>query len=211
MSWLKFLKKDRPDKERPSAKSPEPQEIARQEQPERPVAIDKAAAPRPGIEERRPVVVDDEKLARRSRRAAESLLENESLTADLDDAAAKVLIDWGIACAKAAAQGTAGLDDDQAETEMDTRLRATRKLMRSVNKWVAGYAEMDEESQVALLARMQEQVAAIYGPGSLSPDFQQLRAFVEELAQTTGGPEHQMSSAIVARLRALLESDAQTL
>jgi len=42
-------------------------------------------------------------LEQRASRAAESILEDESLTSDLDDVAAKVLLDWGLACAKAIA------------------------------------------------------------------------------------------------------------
>ena len=37
----------------------------------------------------------DEEIRRRVERAAESILENERLTADLDDQAADFLLDWG--------------------------------------------------------------------------------------------------------------------
>jgi len=47
-----------------------------------------------------------DELTRRAQDLAESILENESLTADLDDAAAKVLIDWGVACAEIIAHST---------------------------------------------------------------------------------------------------------
>jgi hypothetical protein len=47
-------------------------------------------------------------VSQRIERAAESILENERLTADLDDAAAQVLIDWGLACAELIAGSTDG-------------------------------------------------------------------------------------------------------
>ena len=63
-------------------------------------------------------------LESRTRRAVESLLENESLTADLDDAAAKELLDWGIAHAKEIISDTADMDDEGAEEAMYPRMSA---------------------------------------------------------------------------------------
>ena len=78
-----------------------------------------------------------DEFADRSRRAVESLLENESLTSSLDDAAAQVLLKWGTDCAKLIVSSTAGLDAASAEDAMYPRMRALRRLMRRVNKWAA--------------------------------------------------------------------------
>ncbi|MBN1874276.1 MAG: hypothetical protein JXA33_08590 [Anaerolineae bacterium] len=102
-------------------------------------------------------------LKPRESRAAESLLENEALTAALDDTAAKVLLDWGVACAKMIAQSTAGLDDLEAEEAMAPRLRAIRRFMRLVNQWIPKRAEMSGEDSRALWAKMAGQVVIIYG------------------------------------------------
>ena len=65
----------------------------------------------------------------RARRAVESILENESLTADLDDVEAQRLLEWGIVHAKRlAAENRESLDDE---------LNALRWLMRGINKLVA--------------------------------------------------------------------------
>ena len=77
-----------------------------------------------------------EQLLKRISRVAESLMENERLTADLDDEAAQQLLSWGISCAKTIMQSTAGLDDEAAEKATYPRMRATRRLMRETNRWV---------------------------------------------------------------------------
>jgi hypothetical protein len=59
-----------------------------------------------------PTRISDERLEQRVSRVAESILDNERLTADLDDSATKELLDWGLAAAKQIAQGTADVDDD---------------------------------------------------------------------------------------------------
>jgi hypothetical protein len=65
----------------------------------------------------------------RARRAVESILENESLTADLDDVEAQRLLEWGIVHAKRlAAENRGSLDDE---------LGALRRLMRGINKLLA--------------------------------------------------------------------------
>ncbi|MBN1993941.1 MAG: hypothetical protein JW953_14675 [Anaerolineae bacterium] len=102
-----------------------------------------------------------EELARRINRAAESILENEQLTADLDDAAAKELLNWGIAWAKLIAQRTGDLDDSKAQAAMSPQLQATRRLMRAVNKWVVNQQEGDTEGSAAALAQIIEQANLI--------------------------------------------------
>jgi len=100
-------------------------------------------------------------LERRIQSAVESILGNESLTADLDDPAAQALLDWGITCAKRIAGRTAGLNDERAEEVIYPGMRATRRLMRLVQRWASDQAGMD----TALLDQILEQAAIIY------PDF----------------------------------------
>jgi len=100
-------------------------------------------------------------LERRTQHAVESILGNESLTADLDDPAAQALLDWGITCAERIAGRTAGLNDEQAEEIIYPGMRATRRLMRLVQRWASHQTGMD----TALLDQILEQAAIIY------PDF----------------------------------------
>ncbi len=103
------------------------------------------------------------KLSQRISRAAESILENEGLTSNLDDTAAQSLISWGVACARIAARSTAGLDDAEAEDTMSPRLRATRRLMRGINRWIPKRLYKDAESNAASLAKIVDQASIIYG------------------------------------------------
>jgi hypothetical protein len=138
-------------------------------------------------------------LEQRVRRAAESILENESLTAGLDDATAKELLDWGVACAEAIAQETAGLDDDEAEIVIEPRLRATRGLMRRVRQWVVNRHEMDPEAGVELMSEIIEQAAIIY-QDFMPPDDNQREVFGRQWLDLANDP-----SRIIFCLRSLLE------
>ena len=141
----------------------------------------------------------DENVARRARRAAESLLENESLTADLDDAAASKLLKWGTQLVKDIASETVGMDDEQADQVTYARMRATRKMMRSVNKLIAGRNELDAEGKLNLLVTISENMALIQGTESVAPDPRFLQAFLNESDQETD------SAQFVLCLRSMFE------
>jgi hypothetical protein len=81
--------------------------------------------------------------------ALESLLENESLTADLDDAAAKVLLDWGMAYVRLSHR--LAVDSPEPEGYIHNQMRTTRKWMRAVNRWSASRAEKDDAGNLAAL------------------------------------------------------------
>jgi hypothetical protein len=110
-----------------------------------------------------------DELSRRIRRASESILENESLTAGLDDPAAQALLDWGLACAERVAESTALLTDEDARAAMSPRLRATRRLMRRVREWIVHRAELGPTAAAQLLAEIVEQ-ATLIDPGFTPPD-----------------------------------------
>ncbi len=138
-------------------------------------------------------------LGQRIDRAVESILENESLTADLDDAAARVLLDWGIACARMIAQGSAGLNDLQAEQFMSPRLRATRRLMRVVNRWVPQRLQVNARENATLLAKMIEQAAVIFGQDYSPPTLDRRKGF---LRKSLVDPPPQ----VIENLRVLIEN-----
>jgi len=146
-----------------------------------------------------PPVIED--VAERIKQAAQSILDNESLTADLDDAAAKELLDWGLACAKKVAQETASLQALTAETSLTDRLQATRRLMRAVSNWVVGQQEMDAASASNALSTVLEQATVIYGKKFTPPVQAQYTAFLAE--QATPGEPAQM----VTKLRQLIEDN----
>lgn len=98
-----------------------------------------APATPPGSEPPAPPAEATARPDPRRQRAAERVLENEALTADLDDDAAKVLLDWGLALADRAAHETATAPE--ADAALDERLAAVRRLLRRVGRWAANPEE----------------------------------------------------------------------
>jgi hypothetical protein len=141
-----------------------------------------------------------DELAQRVKRAAESILENERLTAELEDAAAQALLDWGVACAETIGQSTAGLDSGAVEEAMSQRLRATRRLMRRVSKWVANRRAMDAERSAALLTQIIEQAEIIYGAAFSTPSPDQRNVLMRLPFVFADEPEQ-----MITDLRQLLE------
>jgi hypothetical protein len=104
-------------------------------------------------------------------RTVESMLENESLTADLNDEAAKVLIDWSIARTKEIVLGTIEIiDDELAEEAMYGQLRALRRLMRTINRWAYKVAIRDLDYGESALERIIRQAGILYGTSYIPPD-----------------------------------------
>lgn len=108
-------------------------------------------------------------LERRKRMAAESILENESLREGLDDEAASILLNWGIACAQQIASRTASLDDEiEAEEAMYPHMRALRQMLRAA---VALCGETsDQAQQDALFDEIVQSIPAVYGPTASVPE-----------------------------------------
>jgi hypothetical protein len=142
--------------------------------------------------------MDDEVMAR-IKRAAESILTNESLTADLDDETAQILLDWGVAWAESIAGATAGLEETEAETLVEPRLRAVRKLLRLAQNWLANRPE-GSEAQAAQLEKIIEQATIIFGQDFVLPDNDQLVRWVQQQLASIDDP-----AELARQIRQLLE------
>jgi hypothetical protein len=114
-----------------------------------------------------PGFADPQVLARRERSIIDGILNNESLTADLDDQDAREMIDWSIAIGKDVARKTAGQDEHQAEKVISECMYANRKLMRSVNRLVVEANDLDEHRYSDLITCIRDQAKAIYGDEAL--------------------------------------------
>lgn len=128
-----------------------------------------------------------------------SLLENEGLTSNLDDSAANVLLDWGIACAGLLAQQYRELPPIDAEAAMYPQLKATRRLMRLLNRWVPQRLEMDSTSNAGSLTKVIEQAAIIYGADFVPPTARQKEAFLTNSISKT-------APQFITDLRQLIEA-----
>jgi hypothetical protein len=141
-----------------------------------------------------------DEVVRRTNLAAEGILGNQRLTANLDDSAASELLDWGVACAEEIAQGTAGLDDQEAEEVMYPRLRATRRLMREVNRWVAEQKDMDTVGSAESLDRIVEEAVIAYGQDLMPAAAGERALFLQRSLQHSDDPRQ-----AIADLRAFVE------
>ena len=136
----------------------------------------------------------DVALAQRMRLVTESILEDERLTTELEDTAANVLLKWGIECARMIARSTDGLDDATAEALMYPRLRATPRLMRTVNKWVAGakHGKLDAQSSGKLLQMIIKVAGIIYEEDFKPPNKLQFHAFLKTHLDFADNPEQKI-------------------
>ena len=112
----------------------------------------------------------------RIQRAAESILENEALTADLDDAAAKLLLDWGVTLSQQIAIQTIEMDESQAEESMYGPMRALRKMLRGANNWAIAPGEKN-------LRRILETAPMVFA-GYTDPSDEELKAFIAQTPLT---------------------------
>jgi hypothetical protein len=100
--------------------------------------------------------------------AAESLLENESLRAGLEEGGAAALLRWGVACAKRIAAEHASLEDNEAyEEACYPQMRALRRMLDRVNSLYR--PGMLPAARRALLVEIADLAAVAYGPGAHTP------------------------------------------
>ncbi|HET91128.1 MAG TPA: hypothetical protein ENN99_10380 [Chloroflexi bacterium] len=127
-------------------------------------------------------------LERRIKRAAESILENESLTAALDDDTAQELVAWGLDCTKTVVQNTANMNAAEAEERIRPQLRAIGRLMRSIGNWMAA-RQKTAETGAPWLEDILEQAAVIYGRDVSFPSIEQREAFLHHVQSIAHGAQ----------------------
>jgi hypothetical protein len=109
------------------------------------------------------VLEENMDIAQRTSRAVESLIENEALITNLDDRTANLLLQWGIDCAEHIVQDTEAMTDDEAEAAMYGRMRALRRMLRQIDRWMPGRRGMGVDANVLFLSKMVDLAAIVYG------------------------------------------------
>jgi hypothetical protein len=135
-------------------------------------------------------------IEERIQRAAEQILDDSSLTEDIDDAPAARLIEWGMTVAKQLAASTAGLDDTEAEEQLAMKLMSLRSTMRRINKLIGLLDSLSPEEIVEKLHLIREAAAQVPGLRANLPD--------DLLATQTEDPE----TALTALLSYLTPEEA---
>jgi hypothetical protein len=131
--------------------------------------------------------------------AADQILSNEAMTADLDDEAAQALLDWAMSAVHSAVDRTAGLDETEAEQVMDEALPAVRRLMRAVRVLAVQPDALDEGQRQAYLSQMTQQAWLVYG----APQAPRVELVAARTLQVP--PGEQEPAAVIASLRSLVE------
>ena len=144
----------------------------------------------------------------RVKQAAESILENERLTAGLADDAALALNNWGLAWANNIATNSDGLDDSAAYEYIAPRLKATRRMMRYVNRWVRKRADMDPDEERNHLKKVfdlaQDARGSVVEPDDSQAAPQVALPLNEAYSLTGNAPQ------VIVDLRQLVESTMET-
>jgi hypothetical protein len=107
------------------------------------------------------MTMPNQTLEDRKRRAVEQLLEDESLTDDLVDEAASVLLDWGIRQLDAAFRGSDGLSPPELR-RCSSRLR---RMMRRINERVGRCSADQQAERVRMILSRIEEARDVYNAG----------------------------------------------
>jgi hypothetical protein len=100
-------------------------------------------------------MISDSELEARRRLAIEMILESESLTDDLQDDEAEILLDWGLAQVEACALATQDTaDKEEARLVLDQGVKTVRRAVRFINDLVAERIDLSDGEMVEELLRL---------------------------------------------------------
>lgn len=100
-------------------------------------------------------------IEERAQQAAEQLLDDESLTGEMQDAEAQTLLDWGLAFSRRLSEHTFGMDDATAEAYLSAALPNLRRVIRRTNKLIGSLPQADTEMLAGGLTGIFESAAQV--------------------------------------------------
>ena len=126
----------------------------------------------------------------RIQKATKEITGNEALLEMLETDAAIEMLEWGREMVSSITLDTQELDDESAELVLEPRLKAVRRIMRSVGNWAAGkYTEPEQRLQLRddLLGHFQ----TIRGGNAELPSAEELDAVLNQVDDTQNS-HHQL-------------------
>ena len=100
-------------------------------------------------------MISDSELDARKRLAIEMILESESLTDDLQDDEAGILLDWGLTQAEAYALATQEITDkEETRLALDQGVTTVRRAMRFINDLVAERMDLSDGEMLEKLLHL---------------------------------------------------------
>jgi hypothetical protein len=134
----------------------------------------------------------------RVNQAIASLTGNEALFGMLDEEAASEMLEWGINMSTAIVNKTEGLDDQDADEELQPRLKAVRSSMRSIGNWAAG-KYVDPEDRVQLRDKLLERFRIILGDEERLPKPEVMDELLNQADDTSNTQDQ-----LISKLKKLL-------
>ena len=142
-------------------------------------------------------------LSQRQERATESLLEDEALTAGLDDTAANELINWGIDCVGWVFQQVDGLNGTEIEKTLSERMYAIRRLMRFISRWSVKRTGMDSTALADWTSQVYQALGEIYSGKINLPIQERFFEFINQ--QINSNPKD-----MIINLRSMVEKAGES-
>ena len=126
-------------------------------------------------------------LNARMERVIEEMAGNEALLEMLDTAAAREMLNWGIAIAKSMLSRARGLEDMDADLATLPRLKAIRQSMRSIGNWAAG-KYVDPEDRIQLREKLLTSFRTIPGERRELPSARQMDEVLRQVDDKSHTP-----------------------
>ncbi len=140
-------------------------------------------------------------IEQRISQAAESIMGDASLTGDITDEEASLLLNWGAAFASRVAGQTVSMDDANATAYLDGALRNLRRVIRRINKLVGEAGDLPPDDQAGYLQGIFEAAVQVPGLQTQPLDFVALAA---ELSRLTAVEK-------VRKMILILDTDAEVM
>jgi hypothetical protein len=131
----------------------------------------------------------------RIQRTVQEVMGNEALLEMLETDAAKEMLNWGMATAKALVTKTMDLDDLAAELAIPPRLKALRQSMRAIGNWAAGKYS-DPVSRVQLRDKLLEQFRLVFGEEARLPSTAEVDEVLNQVDDRSKTPQQLISNLI---------------
>ena len=116
----------------------------------------------------------------RIQQAIEEITGNEALLEMLETEAAVEMLEWGKAMVISLVETTQDLDDADAESALEPRLKAVRQTMRSIGNWAAG-KYTDPADRVQLREKLLDRFRTIFGEDAVLPSADELDAALNQV------------------------------
>ena len=117
--------------------------------------------------------------------ASQNLLINESLTSDLDDESASLVLKWAINTSNHIVKDSFAIAGNHCERLIDFRLFALGKLLKRINKWHFYLTNFPEDELTRLLQNMISEAVIVFGKSYVKPTTLKINTFIRTIERSS--------------------------